>query len=61
MDSKRVASWEGNKEEAAHRGRVPDSRRDWIQHHPKFLEMMELNVANSNDVYTAFLVYLDLV
>ncbi|XP_078515345.1 tRNA-splicing endonuclease subunit Sen15 [Lissotriton helveticus] len=50
-----------SKKVAAQEGRVPESRRDWIQRHPKFLEMMALNVASSTDVYTTFLVYLDLV
>lgn len=50
-----------SKQVAAQKGRVPESRRDWIQRHPKFLEMMALNVGNSTDVYTTFLVYLDLV
>ncbi|KAJ1173045.1 hypothetical protein NDU88_004887 [Pleurodeles waltl] len=61
MHSKQVAAQEGKTEEAALKGKVPESRRDWIQRHPKFLEMMALNAANSTDVYTTFLVYLDLV
>ncbi|KAM4641656.1 tRNA-splicing endonuclease subunit Sen15 [Discoglossus pictus] len=32
----------------------------WIQEHPRFKEMTALDVADSTQVYTAFLVYMDL-
>uniref|UniRef100_A0A671F0H2 tRNA splicing endonuclease subunit 15 n=1 Tax=Rhinolophus ferrumequinum TaxID=59479 RepID=A0A671F0H2_RHIFE len=33
----------------------------WIGTHPKYLEMMELDVGDATQVYIAFLVYLDLM
>ncbi|XP_056384027.1 tRNA-splicing endonuclease subunit Sen15 isoform X2 [Hyla sarda] len=33
----------------------------WIVEHPKFKEMMALDVADSSQVYAAFLVYMDLL
>ncbi|XP_075792884.1 tRNA-splicing endonuclease subunit Sen15 [Pelodiscus sinensis] len=36
-------------------------RGNWLATHPKFMEMMSLDVADSTQVYAAFLVYLDLL
>ncbi|XP_048653529.1 tRNA-splicing endonuclease subunit Sen15-like, partial [Marmota marmota marmota] len=33
----------------------------WMSTHPKYLEMMELNIGDATQVYIAFLVYLDLM
>ncbi|XP_055480662.1 tRNA-splicing endonuclease subunit Sen15 isoform X1 [Psammomys obesus] len=33
----------------------------WIGTHPKYLEMMELDIGDATQVYIAFLVYLDLM
>ncbi|XP_062067475.1 tRNA-splicing endonuclease subunit Sen15 isoform X1 [Lepus europaeus] len=33
----------------------------WIGSHPKYLEMMELDTGDATQVYTAFLVFLDLM
>ncbi|KAI5939627.1 tRNA-splicing endonuclease subunit Sen15 [Manis javanica] len=33
----------------------------WMGTHPKYLEMMELDVGDATQVYIAFLVYLDLI
>ncbi|XP_072504505.1 tRNA-splicing endonuclease subunit Sen15 [Notamacropus eugenii] len=38
-----------------------DGRNNWMTEHPQFLEMLELDVAETSQVYTAFLVYLDLL
>ncbi|XP_069497172.1 tRNA-splicing endonuclease subunit Sen15 [Ambystoma mexicanum] len=59
--SAQVSTQGARAHEEVQMGEVPESRRDWIQSHPKLLEMMALNVADSTDVYTTFLVYLDLL
>ena len=33
----------------------------WMGTHPKYLEMMELDIGDATQVYIAFLVYLDLM
>ncbi|XP_004613844.1 tRNA-splicing endonuclease subunit Sen15 isoform X2 [Sorex araneus] len=33
----------------------------WVGRHPKYVEMMELAIGDTAQVYTAFLVYLDLM
>ncbi|XP_074120763.1 tRNA-splicing endonuclease subunit Sen15 [Sminthopsis crassicaudata] len=38
-----------------------DGQNNWMTSHPQFLEMLELDVAETSQVYTAFLVYLDLL
>ncbi|XP_028936537.1 tRNA-splicing endonuclease subunit Sen15 [Ornithorhynchus anatinus] len=38
-----------------------DGPTNWMTSHPQFVEMQELEVADSSQVYTAFLVYLDLL
>nr|XP_020839942.1 tRNA-splicing endonuclease subunit Sen15 [Phascolarctos cinereus] len=38
-----------------------DGQNNWMTSHPQFLEMLELDVADTSQVYTAFLVYLDLL
>ncbi|XP_048338425.1 tRNA-splicing endonuclease subunit Sen15 [Sphaerodactylus townsendi] len=38
-----------------------DLRKDWLAAHPTLTKMMSLDVADSGCVYTAFLVYLDLL
>uniref|UniRef100_A0A8C0ILE2 tRNA splicing endonuclease subunit 15 n=1 Tax=Chelonoidis abingdonii TaxID=106734 RepID=A0A8C0ILE2_CHEAB len=46
-------------------GREPEARGspcgNWMATHPKLTEMMSLDVADSTQVYAAFLVYLDLL
>ncbi|KAM9129425.1 tRNA-splicing endonuclease subunit Sen15 isoform 1-T1 [Pangshura tecta] len=46
-------------------GRAPEARGspcgNWMATHPKLTEMMSLDVADSTQVYAAFLVYLDLL
>ncbi|XP_055963970.1 tRNA-splicing endonuclease subunit Sen15 [Sorex fumeus] len=37
---------------------APDA---WVGSHPKYVEMMELGIGDAAQVYTAFLVYLDLM
>ncbi|XP_044157247.1 tRNA-splicing endonuclease subunit Sen15 isoform X2 [Bufo gargarizans] len=38
-----------------------EGEEPWIVEHPKFKEMMMLDVADSTQVYAAFLVYMDLL
>ncbi|XP_051854752.1 tRNA-splicing endonuclease subunit Sen15 [Antechinus flavipes] len=38
-----------------------DGQNNWMTSHPQFLEMLDLDVAETSQVYTAFLVYLDLL
>uniref|UniRef100_A0A5F8GK87 tRNA splicing endonuclease subunit 15 n=1 Tax=Monodelphis domestica TaxID=13616 RepID=A0A5F8GK87_MONDO len=38
-----------------------ERQHNWMTSHPQFLEMMELDVTETSQVYTAFLVYLDLL
>ncbi|XP_053325744.1 tRNA-splicing endonuclease subunit Sen15 [Spea bombifrons] len=40
---------------------APDEEEPWILEHPRFREMMSLDVADSVQVYAAFLVYMDLL
>uniref|UniRef100_A0A8C9P6R7 tRNA splicing endonuclease subunit 15 n=1 Tax=Spermophilus dauricus TaxID=99837 RepID=A0A8C9P6R7_SPEDA len=42
----------------AHKWTLADA---WMSTHPKYLEMMELNIGDASQVYIAFLVYLDLM
>ncbi|XP_074858870.1 tRNA-splicing endonuclease subunit Sen15 [Carettochelys insculpta] len=43
-------------------GQIPGApRSNWMATHPKLTEMMSLDVADSTQVYAAFLVYLDLL
>ncbi|KAM3914992.1 tRNA-splicing endonuclease subunit Sen15 [Leptodactylus fuscus] len=42
-------------------GGAREEEEPWIVEHPKFKEMMKLDVADSTQVYAAFLVYMDLL
>ncbi|XP_074076988.1 tRNA-splicing endonuclease subunit Sen15 [Macrotis lagotis] len=73
LDSRRteVGAHRRRSEAALHRpgmeGGLPPAlaaaggRHDWVTGHPQFLEMQELDVAETSQIYTAFLVYLDLL
>ncbi|XP_019355853.1 tRNA-splicing endonuclease subunit Sen15 isoform X2 [Alligator mississippiensis] len=58
---------DGEEEEGSSGGRAPaagqerGARGNWMATHPKFTEMMSMDVADSTQVYAAFLVYLDLL
>ncbi|XP_040215732.1 tRNA-splicing endonuclease subunit Sen15 [Rana temporaria] len=40
---------------------VREGAEPWILEHPRFKEMISLDVADSSQVYSAFLVYIDLI
>ncbi|XP_007893789.1 tRNA-splicing endonuclease subunit Sen15 isoform X2 [Callorhinchus milii] len=61
MATAQPGSSSGKGQEADPGASVGGERLDWMVQHPKYTEMMALDVSDSTQVYAAFLVYLDLL